>query len=92
MGEKTNYAVHCINLQLHLSLRMKLTKIYKVLKFKQSDWMKIYVSFSNTKRIKTTISFEKNFFKFMVNSVYGKAMGNLRKRVSVRVVKGERII
>ena len=31
LGDKTKYAVHYRNLQLYLSLRKKLTKIYKVL-------------------------------------------------------------
>ena len=54
------------NFQLYLSLGMKLTKIYKVLKFKESDWMKIYINFNTKKR--------ENAPKSMVNPAYVKAM------------------
>ena len=69
---------------------MKLIKIHKVLKFKQSHWMKIYLNFNTEKRKNAANSFEKTFFKLMINCVYGKTMQNLRKRISVKVVNNEK--
>ena len=90
LGDKNNYVLHYRNLQLYLSLGMKLTKIHKVLKFNQSDWMKIYINFNIKKRKNTANSFEKNYFILMINSVYGKTMENLRKRINVRLVNNEK--
>ena len=85
-GNKTNYVVHYRNLQLYLSLGMKLTKIHKVLKFNQSDWMKKYIEFNTEKRMNAANDFEKYFFRLIINSVYGKTMENLQKRINVRLV------
>ena len=62
LGNETNYVVHYRYLQLYLSSEMKLTKIHRVLKFKQSDWMKKYIDFNTKKRMNAANDFDKDFF------------------------------
>ena len=59
LGHKSKYGVHYRNFHLYLSLGMKLTKVHRILKFKQFDWMKIYIDFNTEKRKKAVHSFEK---------------------------------
>ena len=54
--------------------------------------MKIYIDFNTKKRNNAATSFEKNFFKLMINSVCGKTMENLRERINFRLVNNEKLL
>ena len=71
--DKTNYVLHYKNLRLYFFLGMKLTKLHRVLKFKQSVWLKKYINFNIGKRINAANRL-KDILKLMINSVFGKTI------------------
>ena len=83
---KKNYVVHYENLKLYLQLGLKLKTVHRAVSFKQSDWMKPYIEYNTELRKKAVNDFEKDFFKLMINSVFGKTIENLRKRQSIKIV------
>ena len=86
LGNKSKYCLRYRNLQLYLSLGMKLTNFHSVLEFEQSDWLRKYIDFNTDKRKSAANTFEKYIFKLMNNNVYGKAVKNIRKGIKVSLV------
>ena len=91
LHDKQKYVVHYVNLKKYLAQGLKLKKIHRAIRFNQSPWLRGYVEKNTACRAASSTTFEKDFFKLMVNSVFGKTMENIRNRVDVRLVNSEKV-
>ena len=87
--KKENYVVHIKNLKLYLELGMKLTKIHRVLQFVQKSFLTPFIEKCTEERKKTNSIFEKNLFKLMANSVFGKSIENCKDYITIKMHKSD---
>ena len=83
---RNKYVIHYRNLRQCLEMGLKIKAVHRGITFIQQPWMEAYIR-KNTELRKTAAnSFEKDFFKLMNNSVFGKTIENIRKRQNVFLV------
>ena len=87
---RENYIVHIKNLQLYLDLGMRLKKIRRVLEFDQKDFLRPFIERCTEERKKAKTVFEKNQFKKLSNSCYGKTIENIRDYISIKLHTNEK--
>lgn len=81
--DKKNYICNIRNLQYYLKNGVVLKKIHKIVKYKHSAWLKPYIDFNTNQRKNSKNDAEKDFWKLLNNSVYGKFLQNDRNHADI---------
>ncbi|XP_053204035.1 uncharacterized protein LOC128388631 [Panonychus citri] len=82
---KTRYVIHYSALKYYIELGIRVTKVHRTIKFNQSPWLAGYVDFCTINRQNSKTDFEKDFWKLLVNAIYGKTIEDKRKHVRIDI-------
>lgn len=84
--DKYSYVIHYTHLKVCLNNGLVLKNIHRIIQFKQDNFLKKYIDLNTKLRQASSSPFQKDFFKLLNNSIFGKTIENKRKQVDVKLV------
>ena len=87
--DKNKYVVSISTLKQTLKHGLKLQEVHRAIQYNQSNWLKPYIDKNTKLRKGSKNDFEKDIFKLMNNSVFGKMIENVRKRRDIKLIVTE---
>ncbi|XP_057305273.1 uncharacterized protein LOC130642205 [Hydractinia symbiolongicarpus] len=89
LEHKRKYVVHIRALHQALKHGLVLTKVHRAIQFKQNAWLRDYIDHNTKLTTAAQNEFEKDFYKLMNLSVFGKTMENIRNHRNIKLVTNE---
>ena len=87
---ENNYVAHIRSLKQALNHGLILKKVHRVIQFNREAWLREYIHMNTELKKQAKNDFEKDFFELMNNSVFGKAMENVRKHRGIKLVTADK--
>ena len=86
-SDQNNFLIPSRMLKFYVIHGVRVERVLNVISFNQSKWLRKYINFITQKRNKARKKFEKDFYKLLNNSFYGKTMENVRNRTRVEFIR-----
>ena len=87
--DKKKYVIHIVAFDQAIKHGLVLDKVHRAIEFDQSAWLALYINFNTQLSIKARNDYEKDFFKLINNSVFGRTMKNIRKHKGINLVTNQ---
>ena len=94
LGKLEKYVVHYRNLKLYLQLGFQVTKIHRVIRFRQGAWLKSFMELNIEQRREAARVGDKArvaITKLAMNAVFGKTMENVRTHLNIELLSSSKI-